>query len=284
MLQRKGSATARVCDLSRLSGIALMVGSAIGLLGCSGDDRGHRLSTAFEATESARRAVLDFGVAEGRAPYASDLPQLEGELTRSLLGSETANLSVGYDYELKLQFGGGDLDGVTVSLIPSAEYRSGWQCISEQDLPLPEACSQPLSKNVATMEPQTPTAVQAAGAPPVGFSNSNEAAAYLMAGLAQLNGPKLGVVDFYQSTGRLPVVAGDFGFQAYTEALDGHGGVKASYSYPSVGHLRVVYSGAPMDKAELSLIGTPRERPGMLKWECKVLGVPKSWAPRQCRN
>ena len=191
---------------------------------------------------------------------------------------------MGYDYELMLKFGGGDLDGISVSLVPSADYRSGWRCSSDESLPLPESCSKPLARTVATAEPVANSAVQATAPQTVGFSNSNEGAAYLMAGLAQLNVPKLGLVEFYQSTGRLPVVAGDFGFQAHTEALDGEGRVKASYSYPSVGHLRVVYSGAPMDKAELSLIGSPRERPGTLKWDCKVLGVPKSWAPRQCRN
>lgn len=272
-----------VRTLSRPGGIVL-VASVVGLAGCGGDDRADRLAAAFDASESARRTVLDFGVAEGRAPYASDLPDLEGELVRNLTGSKHASISVGYDYELMLEFGGGNLDGVIVSLIPSADYRSGWQCSSDQELPLPEACSQALAQRVAVAEPAANSEVQLPHQPAVGFSNSNEAAAYLMAGLAQLNGPKLGVVDFYQSTGRLPVVAGDFGFQGYTEVLDGQGRVKASFSYPSVGHLRVIYSGAPMDKAELSLIGSPRERPGMLKWDCKVLGVPKSWAPRQCRN
>lgn len=273
-----------VRPLWRISCIGLLAISAGGLGGCRGDDRADRLATAFEASESARRTVLDFGVAEGRAPYASDLPNLEGELTRNLFGSKSSYISVGYDYELMLGFGGGELDGVTVSMIPSAEYRSGWHCRSDQNLPLPEACSQPLAPRELASEPDADAAVQAALPPAIGFSNSNEGAAYLMAGLAQLNGPKLGLVEFYQSTGRMPVVAGDFGFQAYTEALDGQGRVKARFSYPSVGHLRVVYSGAPMDKAELSLIGSPRERPGMLRWDCKVLGVPKSWAPRQCRN
>lgn len=282
MEQRDRIGTGRPFDVRSAWLLLGLLGAGLG--GCGGDGREQRLQAAFDASESARRTVLDFGVAEGRAPYSSDLPDLDGEISRSLLGGETAHLALGFDNELTLAFNGGDLDGVRVSLSPSAKYRSGWHCRSEQVLPLPEACATPLVASAPRPEPDPDPAVEAVAAPAVGFSSSNEGAAYLAAGMAQMMGPKTMLAEFYQSTGRLPVIAGDFGFQAHTETLDGQGRVKAHYSYPSVGHLRVIYSGAPMDKAELSLIASPRERVGHLKWDCKVLGVPKSWAPRQCRN
>lgn len=261
-----------------------LLGLAMGLSACGGDSRADRLQAAFDASEGARRTVLDFGVAEGRPPYATDLPDLDGEISRSLLGGKSAHLSLGFDNELTLAFSGGELDGVSVSLSPSPNYRSGWHCRSEQALPLPEACAQPLTAKSLGSEPPAEAAVEQAPALAVGFSSSNEGAAYLAYGMSMLVGPRTALAEFHSQTGRLPVVAGDFGFQEFEEVLDAQGRVKARFSYPSVGHLRVIYSGAPMDKAELSMIVRPQERANHLRWDCKVLGVPKSWAPRQCRN
>lgn len=281
-MQQSGSGA-----IIRFGGIALgltcLALAALLIGGAFDDSPAQRLQAAFDASEPARRQVLDFSVAEGRAPYQTDLPTLGGELTSNLTGSQQSLLSLGYDQELLLRFRGGDLDGSEVRLRPSAKHRSGWECSSERALPLPEACSTVLAQSSETESAAQPE-LQLPTAPAFGYSHGNEALAYLTAAMATMIGPKVGVAEFYAQTGRLPVIAGDFGFQEYSDALDGRREVVAHYSYPSVGHIRTIFSGGPVDKAEISLLGQPDRRPGQLKWSCQVLGVPKDWIPHQCRR